>query len=59
MASRIEQGFQRQLQHLPDSTRRLLLAAAVEPSATSPCCGAPSATSASTSQRQCPPRIPG
>jgi hypothetical protein len=31
MASRIEQGFQRQLQHLPDSTRRLLLAAAVEP----------------------------
>jgi DNA-binding CsgD family transcriptional regulator len=31
MASRIEQGFLRQLQHVPDDTRRLLLVAAVEP----------------------------
>ena len=31
MASRIEQGFLRQLEHVPDDTRRLLLAAAVEP----------------------------
>ena len=31
MASRIEQGFLRQLHHVPAETRRLLLAAAVEP----------------------------
>jgi DNA-binding CsgD family transcriptional regulator len=31
MASRIEQGFLRQLQHVPVDTRRLLLTAAIEP----------------------------
>ncbi|GAB3888806.1 hypothetical protein GCM10029964_057110 [Kibdelosporangium lantanae] len=59
LVSRIEQGFLRQVDPLPPDTRKLLLTAAAEPSATPPCCGGQPASWALAPTRRPPPRPPG